>query len=90
MSVIFGLIFSLPTIEMQASVASIMLGASQYLPIDADVENFAVLLLFFWWIRDVYIISQRLFSLLLDNLESTRSAHCQDDGAYIVEYIHIG
>ena len=69
MSVIAGLFFALPTIEIQAVFGLITFGTSNYFAIDADVEGFAVLLLFCWWIKDTQIISQHIFSHLLDDLQ---------------------
>ena len=74
MSVMLGLFISLPTIEIQATVGLIALGAFKSLSI--EIENFTVLLLFLWWIKDMNIIGQCLVSLLLGD----------DDGKYRREH----
>ena len=80
MSMIF--VFTMPSIEIQALIGMFIFGASQYATISTDIENFAVMLLFFWWIQDAYIIVQHLFSHLLDDLKPPQMAHLLDDGRY--------
>ena len=82
MSMIFGFVFTMPSIEIQALIGMIIFGASQYATISIDIENFAVMLFFFWWIQDAYIVVQHLFSHLLDDLKPPRMAHLLDDGRY--------
>ena len=48
MGMIFGMVFALPSIEMQALFGIIAFCVSGYFTDDQDVENLAVMLLFFW------------------------------------------
>ena len=80
MSMLFGMLFALPSIEMQALFGCVVYLAHSYFGFDVDITNSAVMILFFWWIRDARIISQRLFSHLLDDLKPNKMAHLPDDG----------
>ena len=73
MGMIFGMFFALPSIEIQALFGVIAFCIS---------ENAAVILLFFWWMRDTCNIFQHCFSHLVDDLKPKRMAHLQDDGRY--------
>ena len=75
MSMLFGMFFALPSIEIQVLFGFIAFSVSGYFAVDTDVESFAVMLLFFWLIKDTYIICQHLFSHLLDDLKPKRMAH---------------
>ena len=65
----------LPTIDIQAAFGVIMLCASGSFTVDADVEGFATLLIIFWLIRDIHLISQYLLSQLLDDGGIYRQKH---------------
>jgi len=82
MSILFGMLCALPSIDIQALFGVVAFLAHGYFAIDADVESFAVMLLFFWLIKDTYIICQHLFSNLLDDLKPKRMAHLRDDGKH--------
>ena len=82
MGMIFAIFFALPSIEIQALFGVIAFCISGYFEVDQDAENAAVMLLFFWWMRDTCNIFQHCFLHLVDDLKSKRMAHLQDDGRY--------
>ena len=82
MSMLFGMLFALPSIEIQALFGCVVYLAHSYFGFDVNMTNSAVMIIFFWWIRDARIISQRLFSHLLDDLKPNKMAHLPDDGRY--------
>ena len=67
MSIIIGMFSVLPTIEIQAVFGLIIIFGSGNITINVNIEDFAVLLLFFWWIRDTHLIGQHLLLYLLDD-----------------------
>ena len=75
MGIMIGIFSILPTIDIQAAFGMIMLCVSRHLTVDADIESFATLLIIFWLIRDVHLISQYLLSQLLDDGGIYRRQH---------------
>ena len=75
MGIMIGIFSILPTIDIQAAVGMIMLCASRYWTVDADMEGFVTLLIIFWLIRDIHLISQYLLSQLLDDGDIYRRQH---------------
>ena len=75
MGIMIGMFSILPTIDIQAAFGMIMLCASRYLAVDADIEGFTTLLIIFWWIRDIHLISQYLLSQLLHDGGIYRRQH---------------
>ena len=67
MAMMIGMLFILPTIEIQAMFGLITLCATGITTVDADVEGFAVLILFFWWIRDTHFVYQKILSYFVDD-----------------------
>ena len=67
MSIMIDMFSILLTIDTQAAFGVAMHCASEYFAVDDDVESFAALLIIFWWIRDIHLIGQYLFSQVLDD-----------------------
>ena len=75
MGIMIGMFSILPTIEIQAAFGMLMLCASRHLAVDADIEGFETLLIIFWLIRYIRLISQYLLSQLLDDGGIYRRQH---------------
>ena len=65
MGTLIGLTAILPTIKIQAILRLLMLFTAELF--GPNFETFAVLLVFFWWIRDMSIICQKIFTHLVDD-----------------------
>ena len=69
----------LPTIENQATFGLIAFSVRM----NVEIEGFVVLLLFFWWIRDIHRIGQHLISYLLDDTDVPSAPPWLDAAPYL-------
>ena len=67
MGIMIGMFSILPIIDIQAAFGMIILCASGYFAVDADIDGFATLLVMFWCTRDIHLIIQYLLLHFPDN-----------------------